>query len=83
MVNVKVKLSLCLAMYHAMKTALYLIKHNTMKTCRSQWPRDLRQVLSSAARTLGSQVRILIGAWMCVCVYCVVSSCVGRGLASG
>jgi hypothetical protein len=39
---------------------------------RSQWPSGLRQVLSSAARTLGSQVRI-----------CVVLSCVGRGLASG
>jgi hypothetical protein len=36
--------------------------------CRSQWPRCLRQVLSSAARTLGSQDRILLGAWMCVCV---------------
>jgi hypothetical protein len=46
---------------------------------RSQWPRTLRQVLSSAARTLGSQVRILLGAWMCVCV----SLCVGRGLGAG
>jgi hypothetical protein len=41
---------------------------------RSQYPRSLRQVLTSAARTLGSQVRILLGAWMCVCVFlcCVV-----------
>jgi hypothetical protein len=42
--------------------------------CRSQWPSSLRQVLSSAARTLGLQVRILLGAWMYVCVFlcCVV-----------
>jgi hypothetical protein len=43
---------------------------------RSQWPRGLRQVLSSAARTLGSQVRILLGAWMFVCVFlCYVVLC--------
>jgi hypothetical protein len=41
------------------------------------------QVLSSAARTLGSQVRILLGAWMCVCVCVFVLSCVGRGLDAG
>jgi hypothetical protein len=41
---------------------------------KSQWLSGLRQVLSSAARTLGSQVRILLGAWMFVCVFlcCVV-----------
>jgi hypothetical protein len=42
---------------------------------RSQWPHGLRQVLSSAARTLESQIRILLGAWMCVRVFfcvCVV-----------
>jgi hypothetical protein len=41
---------------------------------RSQCPSGLRQVLSSAARTLGSQVRILLWAWMFVCVFlcCVV-----------
>jgi hypothetical protein len=38
----------------------------------SQWPRSLKQVLSSAARTLGSQVRILLGAWMCVRVFSVL-----------
>jgi len=31
---------------------------------------------------LGSQVRILLGAWM-FASFCVVLSCVGRGLASG
>jgi hypothetical protein len=41
---------------------------------RSQYPSGLRQVLSRTAWTLGSQVRILLGAWMCVRVflYCVV-----------
>jgi hypothetical protein len=43
---------------------------------RSQWPRGLRQVLPSPARTLGSLVRILLGAWMCVCVsLCCVVLC--------
>jgi hypothetical protein len=43
---------------------------------RSQWPSGLRQVLSSAARTLGSQIRILLGAWMFVCVFlCCVALC--------
>jgi hypothetical protein len=33
---------------------------------------------------LRSQVRILLGAWMCVCVsLCCVVLCVGRGLVSG
>jgi hypothetical protein len=50
---------------------------------RSQWPRSLRHVLFSTARTLGAQVRILLGAWMCVRVFCILLSCVGRGLASG
>jgi hypothetical protein len=42
--------------------------------CRSQWSRGLRHVLSSAARTLGSQFRNLFGAWMYVRVIpcCVV-----------
>jgi hypothetical protein len=38
---------------------------------RSQWPRGLRHVLSSAAGTLGSWVRIPLEAWprfFCVCV---------------
>jgi hypothetical protein len=41
---------------------------------RSQWPRDLRHVLSSTSRILGTRVRIPIGTWMCVCVFlcCVV-----------
>jgi hypothetical protein len=43
---------------------------------RYQRPRGLRHVLSSAAQTLGSQVRILLGAWMCVCVsLCCVVLC--------
>jgi hypothetical protein len=43
----------------------------------------LRQVLYSVARILRSQVSILLGAWMCVCVsLCCVVLCVGRGLAS-
>jgi len=51
---------------------------------RSQWPRGLRHVLSSASTTLGSWARIPLEAWMCVCVFlpCVVL-CVGRGFASG
>jgi hypothetical protein len=51
-----------------------LVRFNSEK-CRFQWPSGLRQVLSSAAaRTLGSQVRILLRAWMFVCVFlcCVV-----------
>jgi hypothetical protein len=43
----------------------------------------LRHVLSSATRTLGSRVRILLGAWMCVRVFlCYVVLYVGRDLAS-
>jgi hypothetical protein len=38
---------------------------------RSQWPRGLRHALFLAARTLGSQVRILFGALMCVRVFSV------------
>jgi hypothetical protein len=34
----------------------------------SQWPRGLRHELSSPARTLGSWVRILLEAWIYVCV---------------
>jgi hypothetical protein len=42
-----------------------------------------RKILSSVARMLRSQVRILLGAWMYVCVsLCCVVLCVGRGLAS-
>jgi hypothetical protein len=54
---------------------------NTQTLCRSQWPRGLRHELSSLARTLGSWVRILLGAWMSVCV--CVALCVGSGLATG
>jgi hypothetical protein len=51
---------------------------------RSQWPSSLRQVLSSAARTLGSWVWISLEAWMYVRVFlCCVVPFVGRGLASG
>jgi hypothetical protein len=43
---------------------------------RSQWQRGLRHVLSSAARTLGSQFRILLGEWMCVAFFlCCVDLC--------
>jgi hypothetical protein len=43
-----------------------------------------RHVLSSTARTLGSWVRILLEAWMCVCFFfCIVLSGVGNGLATG
>jgi hypothetical protein len=54
-------------------------------TGRSQWPRGLRHKPSSPARTLGSWVRIPLGAWMfdvrlfCVCVVL----CVGSGLETG
>jgi hypothetical protein len=39
------------------------------KNNRSQELRSLRHVLSLTARTLGSRVRIPIGAWMCVRVF--------------
>jgi hypothetical protein len=38
---------------------------------RSQWSHGLRHELSSAARTLGSWVRIPLEAWMSVCIYSV------------
>jgi hypothetical protein len=38
---------------------------------RSLWQRRLRHELSSPAQTLGSWVRILLEAWMSVCVYSV------------
>jgi hypothetical protein len=48
--------------------------HPNSIRCRSQQPISLRHVLSTTAWTLGSQVRILLGAWMCVRVFlcCVV-----------
>jgi hypothetical protein len=47
------------------------------KYCRSQWQRGLRHELSSLVQTLGSWVRILIEAWMPVCVYSMFAlSCV-------
>jgi hypothetical protein len=43
---------------------------------RSQKPRDLSHILSSTARTLGSRVRIPLGAWVCVRVFlCYVVLC--------
>jgi hypothetical protein len=51
---------------------------------RSQWPSGLKHVLSWAARTLGSWVRIPLEARICVRVFlCCVVVCVGRGLALG
>jgi hypothetical protein len=47
---------------------------------RSQWPRGLRRG-STAARLLGSWVRISPGACMSVCCECCVLS--GRGLCDG
>jgi hypothetical protein len=51
---------------------------------RSQWPRRLKDELSSAAWTLESWVRISLEALLSVCVYfiCVVL-CVGSDLATG
>jgi hypothetical protein len=40
-------------------------------SCRSQWPLGLRHEPSSSALTLGSWVRIPLGAWMSVWVYFV------------
>jgi hypothetical protein len=52
--------------------------------CRSQWPRGLRHEMSSPAQPLGSWVRIILEAWMSVCVYSVLLlSRVGSGLATG
>jgi hypothetical protein len=54
---------------------LYLITIVTYGS-RSQKPSGLRQVLSWVARMLRSQVRILLGSWMCVCVsLCCVVLC--------
>jgi hypothetical protein len=52
----------------------YKLSHIVLLVCRSQWPHGLRHVLSSAARTLGSWVRIPLEAWMCVRIFlcCVV-----------
>jgi hypothetical protein len=57
---------------HTHKLIFY--SHIYMLFCRSQWPSGLRQVMSTTARTLGSHVRILLRAWMCVRVFlcCVV-----------
>jgi hypothetical protein len=54
-------------------------------TRRSQWPRGLRHVLSSAVRTLGLRGWIPArGMDMYMSAFlCVVLSCVRRGLASG
>jgi hypothetical protein len=50
---------------------------STTHTCRSQWPRGLRQEPPTFAWTLGSWVRIPFKVWMFVCVYSVfVLSCV-------
>jgi hypothetical protein len=49
--------------------------------CWSQWPRGLRNEMSSLPRTLGSWVRIPLEAWMSVCVYPVFV--LGSGLAMG
>jgi hypothetical protein len=38
---------------------------------RSQWPSGLKQVLSSAARTLKSWVLIPLEAWICAFCVCV------------
>ena len=45
-----------------------------------QWPRGLRR-RSAALRLPSVRVRILPGAWMCVCDECCVLS--GRGLCDG
>jgi hypothetical protein len=50
---------------------------------RLQWPRGLRHEMSSLAPTLGSWVRILLEAWMLVCVYSMFVFCVSSGLATG
>jgi hypothetical protein len=48
-----------------------LITYLRFNKSRSQWPRSLRHELSSLARMLGSWVRILLKAWMSVCIYSV------------
>jgi hypothetical protein len=51
---------------------------------RSRWPPGLRHELFSAARTLGSWIRIPLKTWMSVCVYSLlVFLCIGIGLATG
>jgi hypothetical protein len=45
---------------------IFTISSDYFPEGRSQWLRDLRQELSSLARTLGSWVRIPLEAWMSV-----------------
>jgi hypothetical protein len=62
------------------------INYNIFISGPSQWQRGLRHEPSSAARTLGSWVRIPLKAWMfgvCMRLFCVcVVLCVGSGLAT-
>jgi hypothetical protein len=62
-----------------------LIKVDALINGRSQWPQGLRHEPSSPTQTLGSWVRIPLGAWMYIyafiCVYVVL--CVGSDLATG
>jgi hypothetical protein len=63
---------------------LYIICAGNTTDCHSQWPRGLRNKLSSLARTLGSWIRIPLKAWMfvCVCLFCIcIVLYVGSGLA--
>jgi hypothetical protein len=51
---------------------LYIYCYRYLGSRWSQWPRGLSYVLSLAARTLGSHVRIPLGACMCVRIFSVL-----------
>jgi hypothetical protein len=62
---------------------MYLYIHSS----RSQWPRGMRQELSSLVRTLASWVQVPHKAWMSLCAFIILCLCrpvcVGSGLAFG
>jgi hypothetical protein len=59
-------------------------RHSKLHVSRSQWPAARSKLWSlSLSRTLGSWFRILLEAWMSVCVYFVFALRVGSGLATG
>jgi hypothetical protein len=69
---------------HMEKGLKKTFKHFIAIICPSQWSNGLSYILSSAARKLGSWIRISLEAQMCVRIFlsCVVLSVI-RSLASG
>jgi hypothetical protein len=67
----------CFSIGLARKTRSMMNSTQSLRRCRSQWPRGLKHELSSPSRTLGSWVRIPLKVWMFICV------CISSGLATG